>query len=53
MKPIRLVSIGGFNNQDFSWNVMSEGGMPGLWLLPESLEELRLTFEAKESPVEK
>ena len=26
--------------------------MPGLWLLPEGLEELRLTFKANESPLE-
>ena len=25
---------------------LTEGGMPGLWLLPESLEELGLTFKA-------
>ena len=32
---------------------MPEGGMPGLWLLPEGLEEIRLTLEAKKSPLEK
>ena len=32
---------------------MSEGGMRGLWLLLESLEELRLTLEANKSLLEK
>ena len=32
---------------------MPEGGMPRLWLASESLEELRLTFEANKSPLEK
>lgn len=32
---------------------MPEGGMPGFWLLPESLEVLRLTMEAKKRPLEK
>ena len=31
---------------------MSEGGMLGFWVSPESLEELRLTFEANEDPLE-
>ena len=31
---------------------MLEGGMPGLWLLPESLEELRVTFKANKRPLE-
>ena len=31
-------------HQEFDGNVMPEGGMPGLCLLPESLEELRLNF---------
>ena len=53
MKPIRPVANGGFISKDFEWNVMSEGGMPWLWLLPESLEELGLTFKARERPLEK
>ena len=52
-KTIKLVSNCGFNNQDFDWNVMPEGGMPGLWLLPESLEKLRLTLETSKGPLEK
>ena len=32
---------------------MPEGDMPGLWLSPESFEELRLTFEANKSSLEK
>ena len=32
---------------------MPEGGMSGPWLLPESLEELRLNSEANERPLEK
>ena len=53
IKPARPVAIGGFINQDFDWNVMPEEGMTGIWLLPESLEEPRLTLKAKESPLEK
>ena len=32
---------------------MPERGIPGLWLLPESLEEVRLIFKANEIPLEK
>ena len=32
---------------------MPEGGMPGLWLLLENLEELRVTFQTDKSPLEK
>ena len=32
---------------------MPKGGIPGFWLLPESLEKLGLTFEASESPQKK
>ena len=32
---------------------MPEGGMPGLWLLPESLEKLRLTLEDNKIPLDK
>ena len=53
MKSIRPVSNYGFNNQDFAWNVLPEVGIPGLWLLPENLEEMRLTSEANKSPLEK
>ena len=53
MEPIILVSNYGFSNQDFDWNIMPEGGMPGLWLLPESLEELKSTLETNKSPLEK
>ena len=50
MKP---VSNCDFINQDFVWNVMPEGSMQGLWLLLESLEKLRLTFEAIKSLLDK
>ena len=44
----------GFNDQDVDWNAMPEEGMHGLWLFPESLEELRSTLEANnKSPLEK
>ena len=44
IKPVRLVANVGFFNQEFDWNAMPEGGMPGLRLLPESLEKLRVNF---------
>lgn len=32
---------------------MPNAGMPGLWWLPESLKELKLTFKANKSPLKK
>ena len=32
---------------------MSEGDIPGLWMSPEGFKELRLTFKADKSPLEK
>ena len=53
IKPVRPVADGGFVNRDFDWNVVPEGSMCGPWLSPESLKELRLTFKASESLLEK
>ena len=53
IKPIRPVVNRSSVNQDFNWNGMPEGGVSGLWMSPESPEELGLTFEASKSPWKK
>ncbi|KAF6090842.1 hypothetical protein HJG60_012224 [Phyllostomus discolor] len=50
IKPVRPVTNSGFVNQDFDWNVTSEGGMYGFWSSPESPEEMGLTCKASVSP---
>lgn len=53
INSIRPVFTFGFINQDFDYNAMSKKVMHGCWISPVSLKELRLTFRANQSPLQK